>query len=152
MILFIVSLIVFNSIVIVMKKQLTKNQIFHVWKFSMILEMVFDLFIDEKLNGYSYFDKGIDGINIIVYALLIPPVNIMILNGYLFYSRIPKKLIYLLGWLIFVIGYEYLALLPEPWGFFHYGWWKIYYSMILDPILLMILLGYFKWVTYIEKR
>ncbi len=46
----------------------------------------------------------------------------------------------------------HITLLPEPWGFFHYGWWTLWHSAILNPILLIILLGYYKWVWKIENK
>lgn len=60
-----------------MKKYILKNQIVHIWTFSKILEIVFDIFIDEKTFGYWYFRKGIDWTNIFVYSLIVPPVNVL---------------------------------------------------------------------------
>ncbi|MEO2074237.1 MAG: hypothetical protein ABGX20_02480 [Bacillus sp. (in: firmicutes)] len=72
MIIFAVSIVLFNTIAYKMKKQLTKNQIVHIWAFTMVLEMLFDIFVEEKFNGYSYFWKGIDWTNVLAYSLLIP--------------------------------------------------------------------------------
>ncbi|WP_010174049.1 hypothetical protein [Bacillus coahuilensis] len=51
-----------------------------------------------------------------------------------------------------IVFYEVLALLPEPLGYFHYGWWKLKYSMLIDPILLMILIVYYKWIVKVENE
>lgn len=151
MIIFAVSIILFNTIVIKMKRQLTKNQIVHIWTFTMLLEMLFDIFVDEKLNGYWYFWRGIDWTNVLAYSVLIPPVNVMFLNWFPFQKSLLKRGSYLVGWVIFILMYEYAALLPQPWGYFHYGWWNVYYSIVCDPILFLILLGYFKWIRKIER-
>jgi hypothetical protein len=45
-----------------------------------------------------------------------------------------------------------LTLLPEPWGYFYYGWWNLWHSAILNPVLLLILLGYYKAVCKLEDR
>ncbi|WP_342399930.1 hypothetical protein NST20_01700 [Weizmannia sp. FSL W8-0676] len=48
--------------------------------------------------------------------------------------------------------YESFALLPAPWGYFHYGWWKLHYSVVMNPVLLLILLAFFKWITHLENK
>ena len=151
MVVFSFSIVLFNFVVYKMKKQLTKNQIVHIWAFSMILEILFDIFIDEKTNGYWYFWKGIDWTNILAYTILIPPVCVTFLNWFPFHGSMFKRARYIIFWTIFFLIYESLSLLPKPWGYFHYGWWNLLYSAILDPILLIILLGYYKWICRIEK-
>ncbi|MFP3126201.1 hypothetical protein OH784_26565 [Ectobacillus funiculus] len=151
MVLFVISIMLFNSVVYKMNKHLTKNQIVHIWQFTMILEIIFDIFIDEKTNGYWYFWKGIDWTNIIVYTLLIPPVNVIFLNWYPFNASCIKKIRYFAFWIAFILIYESLTLLPQPWGYFHYGWWEFSYSAILDPFLFIILRVYYKWIYKIEK-
>lgn len=133
-----------------MKKNLTKNMIMHIWAFTMVFEILFDVFVDEKTNGYSYFWKGIDWTNLLVYFLLIPPFNVMFLNWYPFHVSLLKRFFYIVLWVLFALFYEVLALLPQPWGYFHYGWWNLFYSAILDPILFMILLIFYKWICKIE--
>ena len=150
MVLFFVSIILFNTVAYKMKKHLTKNQMVHIWAFSMILEILFDIFIDEKTHGYWYFWKGIDWANILVYTVLIPPVCVIFLNGFPFYQSWNKGIGYICIWVVFISAYELLSV-QQPWGYFHYGWWKFIYSLILDPILLLILLAYYKWICKIEK-
>ncbi|MGG0305854.1 hypothetical protein ABEY43_26200 [Priestia megaterium] len=48
--------------------------------------------------------------------------------------------------------YEMITLHPEPWGYFHYGWWNLWYSAIIDPVLLLITLGYYKWGLKLENK
>lgn len=151
MLLFVVSIVLFNSVAYKMNKHLTKNQIVHIWSFSMILEIMFDIFIDEKTDVYWYFWKGIDWTNVLVYTLLIPPVNVIFLNWFPFNVSRGKKIRYFAFWLVFILVYELLALLPQPWGYFYYGWWNWFYSAIFNPILLLILLDYYKWICKIEK-
>jgi hypothetical protein len=50
------------------------------------------------------------------------------------------------------INLRSLTLLPEPWGYFHYGWWKLWHAAILDPILLLILLGFYKLICKLERN
>ena len=152
MVLLLVSVLLFNAVAYKINKKLTKNQVVHIWVFTIILVTWADIYIDDKTSGYWYFDPGIDWGNFVVYTLLIPPVNIIFLNGYPFKASWFIKLSYIILWMILITIYELIALLPEPWGFFHYGWWHLSYSIVCDPVLLMILLSYYKWIRHIEKN
>jgi hypothetical protein len=116
-----------------------------------VLQAIADLFIDQKYPAYWYFTQNIDWKALPIITMLLPPVNMMFLNWYPFNSPLFKKILYYIYWLIFMVIYEVIALLPEPWGYFHYGWWKLEYSILADPILLVILLNYYKWICKIEK-
>lgn len=151
MVLCIISVLLFNFVVYKTNKRLTKNQVVHIWTFTIILLTWADIYIDEKTGGYWYFHKGIEWRNFIVYLLLIPPVNVIFLNWYPFNASKLKVFCYFVYWIIAITAYELLSLLPEPWGFFHYGWWNVGYSIICDPFLLLILLTYYKWICKIEK-
>jgi len=103
----------------------------------------------EQLN--RIFNEDVDLLDFPTVTILVPPVNIMFLNWYPFDSTNFKKRFYYLGWLIFIALYEVIALLPEPWGYFNYGWWKLSYSILINPLLLLILVTYYKWICKIEK-
>ncbi|MFC8575619.1 hypothetical protein ACFUCO_19860 [Heyndrickxia sporothermodurans] len=110
--------------------------------------MMVDLFVDVKYQGYWYFDKEIGWTSIPSIALIVPPVNLIFLNWYPNQSRLFKRIIYFICWYVFILIYEKLALLPEPWGYFHYGWWNLGISAIVDPFLLLILIiFYIYWST-----
>lgn len=147
----VIAIILFNFVAFTTNKHLTKNQIVHIWAFTIILQMAFDGYIDHKLKGYWYFTKDVDLLDLPTVTVLVPPVNMMFLNWYPFNSILFKKAKYYLYWLIFIVLYEVIALLPEPWGYFHYGWWNLWYSILINPLLLTILVKYYKWICKIEK-
>jgi hypothetical protein len=132
-------------------KRLTTNQIIHIWVFTIAFQTIFDTIIEFKFHGYWYFRKEINWIGIFPHTVLIPPVNMMFLNWYPFQYKIPKQISYIFVYVIVILFYEAITLLPEPWGFFHNGWWKLWHSAIVDPILFLILLGYYKWVQKAGK-
>jgi hypothetical protein len=76
----------------------------------------------------------------------------MFLNWYPFKRNTRHKIGYLVIWGIAILVYEIITLLPEPWGYFHYGWWKLWHSAIVNPILFLILLGYYKWICKAENK
>lgn len=148
----IIAIIVFNFIAFKKNKNLTANQILHIWLFTIMLQQTFDVFVDLKYHGYWYFTKDADFEGLLPHMALLPPVNMMFLNWYPFKGKGTQKFYYLFFWVIAILLYEILTLLPEPWGFFHYGWWKLWYSLIANPILFLILLGYYKLVCRLEKN
>ncbi len=143
----IVAIVTFNLIAFRTNKRLTPNQIVHIWAFTIAFQQSFDSIIEFKYHGYWYFDKEIDWIGILPHTILIPPVNMMFLNWYPFKEKIIKQCSYILLWVISILVYETITLLPQPWGYFHYGWWSIWHSAVIDPILFLILLKYYKWIS-----
>jgi hypothetical protein len=148
----IVAIIVFNVIAFKTNRTLTAHQILHIWMFTIAFQQLFDLMIEYKYHGYWYFDREIDWLGLLPHTLLIPPVNIMFLNWYPVHKTLIQKAAYIVLWVIFILLYEVIAKLPEPWGYFHYGWWRLWHAAIVDPFLLLILLGYYKLISRLEKR
>lgn len=148
----IIAIILFNSVAFLTIKRLTTNQIVHIWTFTISFQSLVDLYLDFQYKGYWYFTANhIEWFAFLPLTMVIPPVNTMFLNWYPFHSSLVKRFIYTFLWVLFILFYESLTLLPEPWGYFHYGWWKLGYSAICDPILLMLVLIYYKWIRKIEK-
>ncbi|MCQ6275441.1 hypothetical protein JMM81_10765 [Bacillus sp. V3B] len=148
----IISIILFNIIAFKTNKNLTPNQIIHIWLFTIVFQQTFDIFVDLKFGGYWYFTKDIDWEGLPAHLALIPPVNMMFLNWYPFKSTITQKVRYFSFWIIGILLYEIIVLLPEPWGYFSYGWWKFCYSVVSNPILFLILLVYYRWICKLEKK
>jgi hypothetical protein len=84
-------------------------------------------------------------------TVLIPPVNMMFLNWYPFGKLFYKRLLYILYWVMAITLYEAFTLLPEPWGYFHHGWWRTWYSLLVNPVLFIVVLNYYKWICKIEQ-
>ena len=98
------------------------------------------------------FYQGIEYSGLLAHLLLVPPVNVLFIKNGIHIMRMVESSFYIITMGNGTLGYEFLALLPEPWGYFHYGWWNIGYSIILNPILLILLYLYYKWIVLkIEK-
>ncbi|UGB28708.1 hypothetical protein [Metabacillus sp. B2-18] len=150
MILLFLSIIIFNLIALKLNKIPVKSRVVSIWTFTISFQLLFDLIIEFKLNGYWYFNKGVDWLGLLAHTVLIPPVNVMLLSFYPFNTNHYKQSIYIIACTLGIIVYESVSLLPEPWGFFHLGWWHIWYDLIVVPILILILLNYYKWICNIE--
>lgn len=152
MILLFTSIILFNLIAYKYSKRLTQNQICHIWIFTISFQVLFDIFMEYKYMAYWYFDKGVDWLGLLAHIFLIPPVNVIFLNGFPSKSSLLRQLVYIVLWTCFVLIYEYTTMLPEPIGFFHLGWWEVWYDIFVAPVLFIILLGYYKYILILEKR
>lgn len=148
----IAAILIFNLIALKIKKRLTRLQMVQIWLFSALFQLMFDVFISLKLHGYWYFSEGVDWQSIPAYLFLTPTANIVFLNFFPFNSKMMKQILYITGYALFCLVYELVTLLPDPWGFFHYGWWNIWLSAALNPILILILLGYFKWMCQLNHE
>lgn len=146
------AIIVFNFIAFKTNKILTANQIVHIWTFTIAFQVSFDVFVEFKYQGYWYFDKELDWAGMLPHLFVVPPVNMMFLNWFPFHKKKIKQIQYLVIYVIIILLYELATLLPEPWGYFHYGWWKLWHAAIMDPLLLMILLGFYKWICKLELK
>ena len=146
------SVIVFNFLAFKLVKRLSGNMILHIWIFTCCFQVFFDTFIDLKYHGYWFVSQEVDWSAFPGYTLLIPPVNLLFLNWFPFNTSVVKRIAYIAVWEVILLCYEFITLLPEPWGFFRYGWWSLTHSALINPLLLLILLGYYKLVNKLETK
>jgi len=146
-----IAVLLFNSIAYKVNKKLTKNQVIHIWMFTLAFQQLFDLYADVGYHAYWYFSKyDVDWESLLHILFLVPPVNIIFLNYYPFERSIMRRIIFILLFNIIIVFYEWITLLDPPWGYFHYGWWNLGYSFAINPLLLFILIKYFRFIKKIE--
>lgn len=146
------SITIFNLVAFTFCKRLTGNQIVHIWSFTTAFQVIFDLIVEFKYHGYWYFDKGVDWAGGLAHSILLPPVNMLLLHWYPFNRPVRYQIRYLLFWDLGIALYELLTLLPRPWGYFTYGWWTIWHSLLINPFLMLILAAYFQWIRRLEQK
>ena len=126
----IIAVILFNSVAIISNKRLTKNQILHIWTFTIIFQLLVDLYLGLKYHGYWYFNKGVEWSDLPALTLLGAPTIMLFLNWFPFRTSFFKRMFYIILWSILIVIYEVFAFIPHSWGYFHYGWWKLGYSAL----------------------
>lgn len=124
----------------------------HIWCFTIAVQGMYDLFVDVKYGGYHYFSEEIEWRGLPARLFLTAPANIIFLNLFPFEKNLFVKIAYIFLWEVIIVCYEWVTLLPEPWGFFRYEWWKISYSVILDPFLMLIIFGFYYVIRKVEKK
>lgn len=115
----IIAVILFNSVAFISNKRLTKNQILHIWTFTIIFQLLVDLYLGLKYHGYWYFNKGVEWSDLPALTLLGAPTIMLFLNWFPFRTSFFKRMFYIILWSILIVIYEVFALLPAPWGYFH---------------------------------
>jgi hypothetical protein len=102
--------------------------------------------LDLKLNLFGYIAPG-DQWSGFLPIFLYPPVNTIFLNYYPYDKAKFHKLMYILGWTVFCLVYEVAALRS---GFFYYLRWKLWYSALCYPVLLLMVLGNYKFTEWLH--
>jgi len=78
--------------------------------FASIFGTLADLYLDVKFDLYSFFDKGVDCCYIPILLFIYPAFNILFLNFYPDHKPIFQKGLYILGFSVLTIVFEYIAL------------------------------------------
>lgn len=111
--------------------------------FSIVLQLITDIYLEFKYKLYGYFSPGPDYITLWIVFIIYPAVNIIFLNYFPITGSLFRKIIYILIWSAFAIGYEWLA---TKTGLFYYTGWKLWYSIPVYPILYLLLLFNYKLI------
>jgi len=147
-----ISIFLINSIALMTVKRLKKSHAVHMCLFTVYFHLIVDLFLSYKYGGYWYFHHAIEWTDLLALTLLSPPAMLIFLDRFPFHVSFLKRLFYILIWSLILVVYEALTLLPEPWGFFRHGWWRLGYSAVLYPLLFAFALFYYRWICRIEKN
>jgi hypothetical protein len=128
------SVVVFNMVVYFMPKKIPRIELYTTSLFAAVFQLTADIVLGFKYHAYWYFGKGVDfGTFLIIFGLY-PQVNMIFLNFFPYNKK--HKLIYILGWSVFALFYEWLIVKINV---FHYGVWKLWYSIPVYPLLYFIL-------------
>ena len=131
-----VSIVLFNAILLFIPKQLTKREMFATSFFSLTLQQTVDIYLALKYNLYGYFGGGVHYITLVAILGIYPAINLIYLNLFPFCRGILIKAIYITFWEFFALFYEWMAVRT---GFFYHHGWEYWYSLIINPMLFLIL-------------
>lgn len=137
----------FYALAIIMPKRISWLDIWSVTLFSLVVENMSDMVLDLKLNLFGYIAPGVQWSGFLP-VFMYPPVNAIFLNYYPFYGTKLHKLIYILGWTAFCLVYEVAALES---GYFYYVTWKLWYSALSYPLLLLAVLCNCKFTRWLHS-
>ncbi|TVY08639.1 hypothetical protein FPZ49_17595 [Paenibacillus cremeus] len=142
-------MIVFNALFLFMPKKLSSIELFSTCMFAMVLQQIVDNVFDLLLDWYGYFAPGIQWPYLIVSIGIYPAVNAIFLNYYQFTRSFAQRFWYIVGWCVFAVVYEWLAIKS---GYFYHHQWKLWHSAIVYPFLFLTLLMILSLVRGMVKK
>lgn len=146
MVFLLVSVAVFNLAAIFVPKRISLIEIYGIVLFTSFLQLIVDAYLDLKYDLYGYFDKGVDFGTLIIIFGVYPAINILVVNFFPTLKGKGSKTIYILAWSAFAVAYE-LSLLYV--GVFYHNGWHIWYSALIYPFLVVILLLHWNLIKYL---
>ncbi|AFC31279.1 CBO0543 family protein [Paenibacillus mucilaginosus] len=138
-----VSILVFNVAAYLIPKKLTLLEHYTTILFSLLLALVTDVTLNLNFDLYGYFDVGVDRIGYLAIYGIYPAINVLFLNLFPYDRSLAAKSLYIAGWWLFAVVYEYTTLEA---GWFYYNGWKLEYSTVTYPFLYMLLLWNLNWI------
>ena len=145
----IASVLIFNLIAYYIPKKLTKNEKYSTSLFALLYEILVNVFLDLKYNLYRYFGPGVDWLALVPIFGTYPALNIIFLNYIPFPSSAMRKMLYILGWSLFALIYEWSS---TQAGWFYCIEWKLWYSAFCYPPIFFILAKNLEILKSLKRR
>ncbi|WP_186578692.1 CBO0543 family protein [Aquibacillus kalidii] len=142
-------LILLNLIAVKVPKQLTSIEIYATSFFALSFGRTVDAFLDVKYNMYGFIIEGVNYLGVLAQFLVYPSINTLFLDLFPFHKKGKTQVLYILGWSIFSIFFEWISLQTN---FFYHNTWKLWYSAFLYPILFLILISNLKLIRKISDK
>jgi hypothetical protein len=149
MVYLLISVLILNSAAYFVPKHLKRQEIYSTALFSFLLGLTIDVIFALKYHLYGYFAAGVQMRSFLAIAGLFPATGILYLNFYPAKESILKQFIYILSWTAFCLFYEWTAIIS---GFFYYSGWKMYYSALTYPVLLIMHLIHLSLFRHLKNR
>lgn len=143
-----ISIALFGTIIYIMPKRITPMEMYVTSWFALTFVLTVDIYLSYKLNLYGYFTKGvIDWRTLIIHFGIFPTYNAIFLN---FFPKIRvHQVLYILGHSIILVAFEWTTLQVDA---FYYNGWKLGYSAILYPLILLVLYWDLKITRGLKNR
>lgn len=138
------AIFILNGIVFMVRKRLSSIEMYTTSLFSIYLALFSDSVLGGMFKLYSYFEAGVDWMDFVGAIGIYPAVNILFLALYPSRKNWIRKGMYILGWTLFALVFEYVA--SRYSAFFQYSGWKLIYSVPIYPLLYAILLMNYRFV------
>lgn len=149
MIFLILSIVVLNSIAILIPKRMTKIEMYATILFSLVFELVTNLFLEFKYDLYGYFEDGVHWKDLMPILGLYPATNVIILNYYPFIKSKTIKAYYIIGWSALLVLFEWASVQAS---FFYHNGWKYWHSALAYPVIIFILTWGLRFIRKLLKQ
>jgi hypothetical protein len=143
------SFVIFNISAFLIPKKLSKIEIYATSFFAFTYGVTVDMILDLHYNLYGYFEEGFQWLGLLAIFMYFPSISVLFLNFYPLKSNKRKKGLYILGWALFSIAFEWFCLQTK---FYYYNEWKLWYSAMAYPIIFTTLLLNLKLVRRLNNH
>ncbi len=137
------SCLIFITVAYWIPKYLSNAELYVIALFSILLGFVTDVTLDLKYHLYGYLSQGVQLSGFLPILILFPTSGVVFMNFYPSKHSLFKKVVYIVGWTIFCLLFEYLSILS---GYFYHNGWNYWYSAFTYPFLFTLHLLHFKFV------
>jgi hypothetical protein len=141
--------IVFVLIFFMSHKKISKLEVYVTSLFSAFISLVGDIIMGLFFDTFYYFEKGIEGRDLIFHVIIYPATNLLFLNYFPIKEKIIIKAGYIIFWTLVSLGIEVIYVST---GIFVYQNWNFFYSAIVYPILFIILHFHLKLIRKLAKQ
>lgn len=149
MLFLIASIVIYNGIAFFMPKRISKLEVFASSLFALFLEYLANYIFDFIEKMYGYFQPGIDLLSFIVVLGIYPAINTIFLNYYPYKGKLQSKLIYILGFSLYSLFYEWLSIKSK---YFYHDGWSLWASLFTYPIIFGIIILNLKLIRKLIRR
>lgn len=132
-----ISIFVLIVIGLIVPKRLTRHEMYTISFVSIFLAQTSNLILGFKYNYYGFLDKGVDFAGVLSEIIINPLFAVLILNSYPENTSLKYKIVHILSWSLMGLIYEGLAV---QYGLLYYNKWKLWYSALMYPIIIIILI------------
>lgn len=148
-----VSIFVFNTIALLMKKRLTLSEIYTTVIFALFVDVLADTFASFRFHAWGFFEMNkVEFSALLVIFGIYPAISSMIINWYPFQSIWWLKICYLVGWAVFSTTYEWMCLKT---GVIWHMNWNLPSSFVLYIfiyyIFLIVPLKFYRFLKHIDS-
>lgn len=144
-----ISIVLFNTAAFYIPKRVKPDELLSASIFVLFLQLLVDIIIDLKYDMYGYFHKGVDLQYFVPLFGIFPAFTIILLNLYPFNKRFIHKLAYIIGVTLFCLAFESLSIKAK---YLYYTIWKLWFSALAYPILIIIILFYLYILRKLKNR
>jgi hypothetical protein len=144
------TILLFNTIVILMRKRLKTSELYTTVIFSLVVVLLTDTYASFSFKAWGFFKKEETEFSVLLIILgIYPAAATMIINWYPYKSVWWLKFCYLMGWTFFSTAYEWLTLKV---GILWHSNWNLFYSFVLYPFIYYLLILHLRIYRWMKQR
>lgn len=144
-----VASFIFAFIAFIIPKKMKGYEIYVTSIFATLFGLLVDTILAVKFKLYVLDKPGVQFPPLIGQVVLYFSTNIILLNFFPFSKPLKWKVVYVLGFTLLTLLFEYLS---YKIGFIKYNEWKIWYSALCYPFLILFLVLHYKFFIWLVKR